>query len=211
MDSYRCRIIFRSKSKQHSINGITPVASVSTGNINVNSVSGIIGYGAWVIKTGDASNVGGNVIIAADTDATNGGFIYLIEGLTVNTFGGNFTMGGGDTSASGYAIGTTYNDSYQSGNGIRLDSAVSINTAGNSSDTGGDITIRGKGYASTWGAYNLNGIYKYGGSTDINSGTGKINISGIAPTQQTNATSVGIYITGGLIIISPQPAPHQML
>ena len=184
------------RANSTAINGISPVASVSTGNINVNSVSGIIGYGAWIINTGDASNVGGNVTIAADTDGANGGFIFLPEGLTINTFGGNFTMGGGDTSASGYAVGTTYSSDY-SGNGIRLDSTVSINTAGNSSDTGGDITIRGKGYASTWGAYNLNGIYKYAGSTDINSGTGKIILSGIAPTQQTNANSVGFWITGG--------------
>jgi gliding motility-associated-like protein len=184
------------RANSTAINGITPIASLSTGNINVNSVSGIYGEGPWIIKTGDASSVGGNVTIAADTDGTNGGFIYLLQGLTVNTFGGNFTMGGGDTSASGYAIGTTYSSGY-SGNGIRLDSTVSINTAGNSSDTGGDVTIRGKGYASTWGQFNLNGILKNAGSTDINSGTGKIILSGIAPTQQTNATSVGIYYSGG--------------
>jgi hypothetical protein len=182
------------RANSTAINGITPVANISTGDITVNSVSGIVGYGAWVIKTGDASNVGGNVIIAADTDATNGGFIYLAEGLTINSFGGDVVLGGGDAEASGYALGTTYNSSY-SGNGIRLDGAVVINTSGGAVDTGGDITLRAKGNSTNWGAVS-NGYYKYGGSTDINSGTGKISIVGHSQSLA-NIAAVGFYVDGG--------------
>jgi hypothetical protein len=187
------------RANANTVLGVTPLSTLSTGNINVLSQGGIYqntgSTGHWTIKTGDANNAGGNVVIAADTNATDGGYMYFTSGLSIYSFGGDITFGGGDTSASGYAVGTTYNSSF-SGNGIYLGGAVTINSAGGNTDTGGDISVRGKGYASTWGAYNLNGIYKYAGSTDINSGTGKINISGIAPTQQTNANSVGFGLRG---------------
>ena len=188
------------RANSSAVNGIMPLATNSTGDIRVLSEGGIYantgGGGLWTIATGDATNPGGNVVIAADTNKSNGGFIYLSSGLDLDSFGGNITLGGGDLLGTGYAEGTSYNSGI-SASGIRIDGALNLNSSGNSSDTGGDIEIRGKGYTSTWDAYHMEGFYKYLGSTDINSGTGKINISALAPTPQTNATAVGFYINGG--------------
>jgi hypothetical protein len=188
------------RANDTQVNGVSPINTNSTGDIKILSEGGIYANsgagGLWTIKTGDATNSGGDVIIASDSNNANGGFQYYSSGLTVNSFGGDITLGGGDVSGSGYAQGTTYSTSF-SGNGIQIDGALSLNCSGNNTDTGGNIEIRAKGYASTWGAYNINGFLKYGGSTNLNSGTGKIAISGVAPTTQTNATSVGFLINGG--------------
>ncbi|MCG5644308.1 YDG domain-containing protein, partial [Flavobacteriaceae bacterium LSUCC0859] len=188
-------------ANSNAVNGISPISSVTTGNISMLSDGGIRtntgAGGKWTITSGDAANPGGDVVIASDTNNSEGGFMYFSTGgLSVNSYGGNITLGGGNLLGTGYAIGTRYNSSY-SGNGIQIDGNLSLNSSGNSTDTGGNINIRAKGYTGSWEAYNMNGFFKYLGSTDINSGTGKINISALAPTPQTNATAVGFYINGG--------------
>ncbi|MCI4641870.1 MAG: YDG domain-containing protein, partial [Flavobacteriaceae bacterium] len=194
--------LFVGKSaNSNSINGISPISSTTSGNISMLSEGGIYagtgGGGQWTLSSGNSSNPGGDIIIASDTNNSEGGFMYFGSGgLTVNSYGGDITLGGGNTLGTGYATGSQYSSSY-SGNGIRVDGDLNLNSSGNSTDTGGDINIRGKGYGSTWGAYNMNGFYKNGNATDINSGTGKINISALAPTTQTNATAVGLFISGG--------------
>ena len=188
------------KANSSSVNSITPISSVHTGDTHILSEGSIWantgGGGVWTLTSGSSSNAGGDIIIAADTNDSDGGFIYLSSGLSANTYGGNITLGGGDSEGSGYAKGSQYSSGI-SGSGIRIDGALNLNTAGNSSDTGGDISIRGQGYSGSWGAYHMEGFFKNSGSTDINSGTGKINISAKAPTSQSNAIAVGFYINGG--------------
>ena len=187
------------RANSTTVNGVTPLSSSYTGNINLLSEGGIYAgsgsTGLWTLESGSITEPGGDITIASDINNADGGFIYLSSGLNVSSFGGNITIGGGNQTGEGFAVGTTY--STDTGNGIRIDGNLSLNSAGNSSNTGGDISIRGKGYTATWGAYQLNGIFKNSGSTDINSGTGKIYIHGVAPTQQSNATSVGFYVSGG--------------
>ena len=187
------------RANDTAINGIIPTQEIFDGDINILSEGGIYtntgSTGLWTLKTGNTNNSGGNITIAADTNNADGGFVYFSSGLEARSFGGDINIGGGDSLASGFAVGTTFNTS--TGNGVRIDGNLILDSSGNTLDTGGDISIRGKGYASNWGAYQLNGVFKNLGSTDINSGTGKINIHGIAPTTQTDATSVGVYVTGG--------------
>ncbi|MEJ6791538.1 MAG: autotransporter-associated beta strand repeat-containing protein, partial [Lacinutrix sp.] len=62
----------------NAVNGITPVSYVNTGNISILSEGGIYantgGGGLWTIATGDSSTEGGDVVIASDTNDSNGGF-----------------------------------------------------------------------------------------------------------------------------------------
>jgi hypothetical protein len=165
---------------------ITPIATKSTGNVTLLSDGGMYSAGGSIhINTGDSSNVGGNVIIAADTDGDNSGYITFIGSLNINTFGGDITLGGGNNNGSSYAHGNTYNGNTYSG--IRLNNAIVLNSSGNSSDTGGNISIKGKSsstsYAGgTWGV----GFYENSNNATINSGTGTIYIEGIS--QNTNNT-----------------------
>jgi hypothetical protein len=187
------------RANETAINSVIPTPEIFDGNINILSEGGIYANsgstGLWTLKTGNVDNNGGDIIIAADTNNSDGGFVYFSSGLEARSFGGDVSIGGGDSLASGFAVGTTFDAN--TGNGVRIDGSLIINSSGNTLDAGGDISIRGNGYASNWGAYQLNGVFKNQGSTDINSGTGKINIHGIASTTQSDATSVGVYVTGG--------------
>ena len=140
---------------------------------------------------------GGNILLAANTDdatdndATVNGYILFSYGLTINSSGGNITLGGGDATASTYALGTSAYP-YE---GVRIDGTVNINSGG------GNIIMRGKSYAisTTAGAWGV-GFWNLSTGT-ISSGTGTILLDGFS--QSWGGThNAGIYSYGALTITS---------
>ena len=143
------------------------------------------------------TTAGGNVVMASNTDdatdndTTTNGYIQFLSGLTMTTNGGNITLGGGDATASGYALGTSAYP-YE---GIRIDGTLNINSGG------GNIIMRGKSYAisttaGSWGTgfWNLS-------TGSITSGTGTITLDGFS--QSYNGThNAGIYTYGALTVTS---------
>ena len=138
---------------------------------------------------------GGNVLFASDTDRvlfsseidTGAGSIFARGAITINSTGGDITLGGGDSSGSGYALGGGGGaDPYM---GIRLSGAISFNSAG------GNISIKGKSSttasngAAAWGVGADNTI-------DINSGTGTIYIEGVSQNSTGGAFGAGVTLSG---------------
>nr|WP_315132967.1 autotransporter-associated beta strand repeat-containing protein [uncultured Flavobacterium sp.] len=140
---------------------------------------------------------GGDVLLASniddatDNDTTTNGYIQFSSGLTITTNGGNITLGGGDATASGYALGT----SVYPFEGIRADGTINLNSGG------GAIVMRGKSYAAnttsaSWGM----GFWALTTGT-INSGTGTILLDGFS--QSSGSTySPALFSNGALTITS---------
>lgn len=112
---------------------------------------------------------GGNITVHANGEG-NGGNI-TIANATINSQGGNITMGGGTDLTTGYAIGN-----YTDKNGIYLTNAIL--TAG-----AGHISLRGKG---------INGIKLDNGSQLVTT-TGKITLTGTGR----GLGAAGIMMTDG--------------
>ncbi len=171
--------------------------TTNTGHISLLAKTHITNSSATTITT-----QGGNVLFASNVDdATDGetttnGYIQLRNGITVNSNGGNITFGGGNTSGSDYALGTSSEDYTE---GIRFDAIIALNS-GN-----GNIVLRGKSYARgvqwTWGASGV-GFYYFSAATGtINSGTGTITIDGYSQTH-TSTYAAGFYCMHNLTISS---------
>jgi hypothetical protein len=167
--------------------------TVSTNNpLSILSKTYILNTTATTITT-----QGGHVLMAAniddatDGDVTTNGYIQFSSGLTMNTNGGNITLGGGDVTASGYALGTSASP-YE---GLRVDGTINLNSSG------GNIILRGKSYgistaAGSWGMgfWNLS-------TGSITSGTGTITLDGFS--QSYGGThNAGIYTYGALTVSS---------
>lgn len=145
---------------------------------------------------------GGDVLLASniddatDNDTTTNGYIQFSSGLTITTNGGNITLGGGDATASGYALGT----SAYPFEGIRADGTINLNS-GNLNSGGGAIVMRGKSYAAnttsaSWGM----GFWALTTGA-INSGTGTILLDGFS--QSIGGTyNSGLFSNGALTITS---------
>jgi len=121
------------------------------------------------------SRAGGN------NEATDGrvGSVWLPQGSSISTNGGDVIIGGGQDALSGYALG-----SYTiSGENNSLFRGVSINGDINVSEgfdlPGGNIFIRGKGSTSQ-NVSAARGVSIAGGSTVRTTGDGNITIYGIA-------------------------------
>ncbi|MDD4911229.1 MAG: filamentous hemagglutinin N-terminal domain-containing protein, partial [Sideroxydans sp.] len=186
-----------------SVNG--PI-SLYGGNISVNANLTSTASGADVLLKGSGSitlasnksisTTGGDVTFWADSDSTNGGYIWLNSGSSISTTsaaniilsGGNVAQG--DLGTTGYAMGMTTT----MGNGVTLDAAT-LNSYG------GDIAIRGKSttgavtnYASTdYVSASTNGIRTHG-SVTVDSGSGLLSLYGYA--QATSGNSNGIETSG---------------
>ena len=180
---------------------ITHITAFSTtsasGHISLISKSHIVNSSATTITT-----QGGNVLFASNVDdatdgeSTTNGYIQLRFGITINTNGGNITFGGGNTSGTDYALGSS-NEAYTEG--IRFDAVIALNSGG------GNISLRGKSYAMgvqlVWGASGV-GFYFYSAATGtINSGTGTITIDGYSQTN-TSSYAAGFYCMHNLTITS---------
>lgn len=125
------------------------------------------------------SRAGGN----NTADDNTPGAVWVPVGATVNSGGGDITIGGGADPTAGYAL--TDNGASSSENNARY-RGVTIN--GNLNASGGDISIRGRGgiVGGTRGV-------SIGGSVS-NTGSGNITINGIA-----KGTSDGVALGDGSV------------
>ncbi len=140
------------------------------------------------IATTISSN-GGDVLLASnvdnaiDFDSTTNGYIQFRGGLTINTQGGDITLGGGNNQGSDYALGSSSEDHTE---GVRIEQVANLNSGG------GNIAIKGKSYAmgvrSGWGACGL-GIFYLTSADTINSGTGTILMDGYSQTTVSDFAS----------------------
>jgi autotransporter-associated beta strand protein len=176
-------------------NKITFSANVTSTNANSFSVlakTHIVNTNATNITTqGGAVLLASNVDDLTDNDNTVNGYILLSSGLTITTNGGAITMGGGNTSGSDYAMGT----SVYPFEGLRVDGTINLNSGG------GNIIMRGKSYAvsTAWGAWGM-GFWNLSTGT-INSGTGTVTLDGFS--QSSGGThNAGLYSHGALTVTS---------
>jgi hypothetical protein len=142
------------------------------------------------IATTISSN-GGDVLLASNVDDTNdfesttNGYIQFRGGLTINTQGGDITLGGGNNQGSDYALGSSAEDFTE---GIRIDQVANFNSGG------GNIALRGKSYGRAvryeWGASGL-GFYFLSSADTISSGTGTILLDGYSQTT-TSGHAAGV-------------------
>ena len=140
-----------------------------------------------------------NLVLAARAGGGATGAVTITK--IIKTYGGNVTIGGGDSNASGYAVANPTDGWHPSGVNISDgvfgglvdasgDGGATFNSnvlTGSSSATGGDIVIRGKGNTSNnscnWGVW-----IKFGSVTTAGNGT--INITGYGG-NGSNVASVG--------------------
>ncbi|WP_251369422.1 autotransporter-associated beta strand repeat-containing protein [Polynucleobacter sp. MWH-Spelu-300-X4] len=171
------------------LNGNLTVTTSTTNGVSLLSKTYIknTGLSSTTINTqGGALIIASNIDDATDGDTTTNGYIMLREGLTVNTRGGDITIGGGDASGTGYALGSSASTLTE---GVRIDKVLSLASGG------GNISIKGKSYAVSVGAATGGagfGIYYLNSAGLINSGTGTIYIEGYSQTTNTSTYGSGI-------------------
>ena len=172
-------------------------------NLNANLTSTAANAAILVKGAGDitqastvAVTTSGGAVTYWANDLGTGGNIWLqgtgSAGASIATSGGNITLSGGTDLTTGYAQGDSiYSNSNSNSSGIMLDTAT-LNSGG------GNIVIRGKGATSYMSVTtsagsvgNNDGIRLISGNT-INSGTGTIDIEGVAVGNQTVEASNGI-------------------
>jgi hypothetical protein len=173
------------------------VAGSTSNTLSILAKTHIVNTNATTITT-----QGGNVLFAsnvdnaADGESTTNGYIQLRQGITINSNGGNITFGGGNTSGSDYALGSS-DIAYTEG--IRFDAVIALNSGG------GNITLRGKSYdMGVFTGYGASGVgfYHFSAATGtINSGTGTITIDGFSQTN-TSSYASGIYSMHNITITS---------
>ncbi|TRZ89877.1 MAG: S-layer family protein, partial [Rhodocyclaceae bacterium] len=138
-----------------------------------------------------------NVVLQSDSDATNGGAIWLKPSSSITSNGGNVTLSGGSNITTGYAQGRDNLPSNLAA-GIYLDTpSVAINS------NGGNITMRGRGAVSNTGNYWSAGIILWG---SLNSGSGKVNLLGKAAGDAANTRDWGINLQAANTITSANTA-----
>ncbi len=134
-----------------------------------------------ILVNADISGAAGhalNLVLAARAGGGAAGHVGISRS-TIRTYGGDVTIGGGNTAASDYAIVAGTNQYGQkAGVGVfsgslidaSSDGAGTATTASNSTG-GGNIVLRGKGdsntYQSNWGVWLQNGALSTGGSGNI--------------------------------------------
>jgi autotransporter-associated beta strand protein len=118
----------------------------------------------------------GDVSLWADADGNSTGYAQLLANSAIVTAGGDINLGGGANLSTGYAIGTAA-ETCPEATGTQYISGVHLRSGTALNSNGGNINIRGQN-ASTANAAMSFGV-GFRGSV-INSGTGKISISGVA-------------------------------
>ncbi|RXJ77556.1 filamentous hemagglutinin [Arcobacter sp. F155] len=110
-----------------------------------------------------------------NNEATDGrvGSVWLPQGSSISTNGGDVIIGGGQDALNGYALGsyTSSSENYSLFRGAIINGDISAN--------GGDISIRGKGGTSD-SISSARGVSIAGNSRVETSGNGNISIYGIA-------------------------------
>ncbi|MFN5090611.1 MAG: hypothetical protein ACK5F6_11470, partial [Bacteroidota bacterium] len=169
-----------------SANIINPTAN----NFKVLAKSHIVNTIATTI-----SSIGGDVLLASNVDdatdfeSTTNGYIQFRGGLTINTQGGDITLGGGNNQGSDYALGSSVEAFTE---GVRVDVIANLNSGG------GNIAIKGKSYAMSvpygFGASGL-GFYFLSSADTITSGTGTILLDGYSQTTTSGfASGIVFYV-----------------
>jgi hypothetical protein len=172
------------------------VNSTSSNNLTIWSNTHINNTAATTITTqGGDVLFASNINDATDNESTTNGYIQMRGGLTIQTNGGDITLGGGNEFGSNYALGTSLEDQTE---GIRIDLVLSLNSGG------GNIILRGKSYSRAvqtgWGASGI-GFYFLTALGTIQSGTGTITLDGYSQTWGSSFSS-GIYVGSPIQIIS---------
>ena len=164
-----------------TLNGVLATGSgTQIGTITLQAGRNIIGNAGASITT-----QGQVIVLNSDRDATNGGNIQL-TGTTINSNGGDITLGGGANPLTTAGIGHGTGSAAQKA-GIHLDGSTL--TAG-----AGAISLRGRGIAGTDNAY---GIHALGGSVvGSNTSTGTITLHGTGGTGTTNGWGVNLLGSG---------------
>ncbi|MCE5336366.1 MAG: CHAT domain-containing protein [Desulfobacteraceae bacterium] len=134
-----------------------------------------------------------NVVLWSNFSNT-GGSIVLYPGSGIWSNGGNITLGGGSDMTTGYAQGRDTGE--ETSSGIAL-----INAQLHSG--GGDVTLRGKGAGSDTSGYYGTGVF-LGVESDlesvdtvIDSGSGKISITGLAAMNSEYSFNAGVALATG--------------
>jgi len=123
-----------------------------------------------------ASATGGlDTIFWSDSDANNNGYIFIYDGNSISTNGGDIVLAGGtDTNSDSRPDGfATSNTTDTSGVNIGANSTAAT-SATTIQSGGGDITIKGKSVASSGTGMGIN--YSYGGV--LNAGNGSLTMVG---------------------------------
>ena len=139
----------------------------------------------------------GDLIIASNVDNGVSGAIHMANRIELITQGGDITLGGSNSSGTGYATGLNSWPSNFSPVGIYLANTTRVVS------NGGDVYIRGRSSLTTNAGTNRrsHGIYFTGDSTKtILSGAGRVYVDGLS--NNTLANAQGIYTEGGIFTIS---------
>ena len=167
-----------------------PLTLKTAGNITMNAGSSFTG----------TAGQNASLMLWADADATNGGYIRLGQTAPITTNGGHLWLGGG--SGSTVWNGLTVGDGYAQGtttmpHGIYIDDGV-ITTSG------GNIAMYGKSAVS--GVYtlppdtqpNASGIYSsFNNQYGISAGTGTIYLNAVGLNQTGDYLGDALYLNGG--------------
>jgi len=161
--------------------------TTNNGNVSLVTKGDIFGNTGASISSGT-----GNILLAADSDASGGGAIGL-TGTSLTTSGGNITLGGGNALGTGYAEGSGTVFASATHRGIWLETA-SFNAGG------GNISIKGKGWQGAGSAvlYSI-GVDIVTGTTIQTSGAGTITIDGVGGVNTDNnshSTGINFYAPG---------------
>ena len=168
------------------------ITGTTSNSLSILSKTHILNTNATIITTqGGSVLFASNVDDASDGESTTNGYIQFTYGLTMTTNGGNITLGGGDATASGYALGTSASP-YE---GLRVDGTLNLNSGG------GNISMRGKSYAISTAAYGWGVGFLSLSTGTINSGTGTIYLDGFSQTSGGFFNS-GLLTNGALILTS---------
>ncbi len=194
------------------------ITTASTGTITTNGAA-ISMYANDSIVFGHALTLntnGGAVLLNADRDNSGAGAIKLTS-TTINSSGGNVTMGGGNgtiTACTGYAVGSgSYEDgilmtggavnaagghiimngrSAVTGNsfisGVSLDSGANVNT-----NNSGSISLYGSG--NTGSGTSNRGVRIVNGAT-VSAQNGNITLNGTGGGSGTSANNYGVFLGG---------------
>jgi hypothetical protein len=137
---------------------------------------------------------GGAVTFWADSDGNGTGYVQMLANSSVSSGGAAITLGGGTDITTGYAIGEATRDTVTDPTYTYYISGVNLQSGTSLTSGGGDITLRGQNVASSASAMAF-GVMA--GGTTINSGTGKIAITGKATGSGTvNAQGVSVFGSG---------------
>lgn len=174
-------------------------------NIVVGHTNTGVGNGSPTVTLSGSSGSPLNLVFSARSSNATYGHVELVK-ANLLTYGGDVTIGGGDSTASGYAVTQeiiTYNNlsgqpTDSGGAGVRIrDSIINASsdanqtsatyqdwlgthtylTVGSTSGSGGNIVIRGQGSGVTSGSANL-GVWSYAGSSIATAGNGTITLDG---------------------------------